>query len=173
MILISPYAAKLRDREGINPKNYPHWLQLVALLKHRRYQTTQIGVSGEERITGVDYFVVDKPLAEIARMASNAELVISVDSFLPHLCHAEKIKTPVITIFGQSDPLVFGYPDHVTLLKDRKYLRELQFRPWEEATYDPDAFVMPVEVVKVVDELYHSGKLLKCVNAGFASSANG
>ena len=152
MILISPFAAKLRNGKT-SPKNFPHWVQLIALLRHRRYQTTQIGVTGEERIAGVDYFVVDKPFAEIARMVSNAELVVSVDSLLPHLCHAEKIKTPVITIFGQSDPLIFGYSEHTALLKDRKYLREFQFRPWEEAEYNADAFVSAQEVVWKVDEI--------------------
>lgn len=152
MILIAPYAAKLRNG-GNSAKNYPHWIQLVGLLRHRRYQTTQIGVTGEERITGADYFVVNKPFAEITKMANNAELIISVDSFLPHLCHAEKIKTPVITIFGQSDPSVFGYPEHTVMLKDRKYLRELQFRPWEETEYNADAFVQAQEVVWKVDEV--------------------
>lgn len=152
MILISPYSAKLRNGNP-NPKNFPHFVQFVALLKHRRYQTTQIGVSGEERIAGVDYFTVDKPFAEIAKMASNAELVISVDSFLPHLCHAEKIKTPVITIFGQSDPVIFGHSEHTALLKDRKYLRKLQFRPWEEAEYITEAFVTAPEVAWKVDEV--------------------
>lgn len=152
MILISPYAAKLRDGSP-SPKNFPFWLQLVAFLKHRRYQTTQLGVSGEPRIDGVDYFVTDKSFAEIARMASNAELILSVDSFAPHLCHAEKIKTPVITIFGMSDPQIFSYPEHVALLRDRKYLREFQFRPWDEIQPNIEAFVTAQEVIWKVDEV--------------------
>lgn len=165
MILIAPYSAKLRNGK-LNPKCYPHWAQLVALLKHRRYQTTQLGVTDEERIAGVDYFVVDKPFAEIARMASSAELILSVDSFLPHLCHAEKIETPVITLFGPSDPLIFSYPEHIALLKDRKYLREAQFRPWEEVTYNADAFVSAAEVVWKVDEVIkqHVPELLLTAN---------
>lgn len=165
MILISPFAAKLHNGNP-SPKNFPNWLQLVALLKHRRYQTTQLGVTGEERIAGVDYFIVDKSFAEIARMASNAELVISVDSFLPHLCHAEKIRTPVITIFGMSDPDIFGYPEHIALLKDRKYLREFQFRSWDEIEPNPAAFVSAAEVIWKVDEVIkqHVPEMLMTAN---------
>ena len=155
MIIISPCSAKLRDSDKPNPKNYPTalWVQLVALLRHRRYQTTQIGVSGEERITGTDYFVVDKPLNEIKQMVDNAELFIAVDNFLPHLCNAEKVDTPGIVLVGQGNPVHWGYPQNVNLYKDKKYFRERQFWPWEDAQYIPEAFVPPQEVVWNVDEL--------------------
>ena len=54
-------------------------------------------------------------------------------------------------LFGQSDPLIFGHPENINLLKDRKYLREQQFWWWEQCEYKEDAFVRPEEVIKYLE----------------------
>jgi hypothetical protein len=59
-------------------------------------------------------------------------------------------------IFSQSDPVIFGHPDNVNLLKDRKYLRELQFQTWMGVPYNEDAFVSPDEVVNAVSQIARS-----------------
>jgi hypothetical protein len=58
-----------------------------------------------------------------------------------------------VVIWGKSDPLLFGYPENVNLLKDRKYLRARQFYIWDDEPFDPEVFVEPAEVVKAVKKL--------------------
>jgi hypothetical protein len=50
-------------------------------------------------------------------------------------------------VFGQSDPNIFGHPENINLLKDRKYLREKQFWIWEQAEFIEEAFVTPDVVI--------------------------
>jgi hypothetical protein len=71
---------------------------------------------------------------------------IGVDSFFQHFCW--DLGKPGIVIWGQSDPNIFGHPENINLLKDRKYLREKQFWLWEQAEYNEEAFVLPVAVLK-------------------------
>lgn len=152
MIIVAPYAAKLRDKEGTNPKNYPHWTQLLALLRHRRFQVAQIGITGEERLQGVDYFYTDLTFPAIEKLIENCDVWISVDSWLPHFCHARKLKGGIV-LWGQGDPSHWSYPENVNLLKDKKYLRKAQFEPWEWCKYNADAFVQAQEVVWKIDEV--------------------
>lgn len=149
-IIIAPFSAKL-ETGAPNPKNYNAWPELVSLLNAAGHEITQIGCKGESRIAGVAHFLIDWPLDRLKWLINNADLWITVDSFLPHLCATEKLK-PGIVLWGVSDPARFGYPHNINLLKSTSYLRPLQFEHWKTVPYNPDVFVEPEEVVKAINE---------------------
>jgi ADP-heptose:LPS heptosyltransferase len=139
MIIISPYAKKLRNGKE-NPKNYPYWKELVSFIKE---PIIQVGIDGEEQL--VPDFRKNLSIPELTNLINDCKTWISVDSFFQHL--AWDIGKPGIVLWGQSDPLIFGHPENTNLLKDRSYLREKQFWWWEQCDYREDAFVKPEVVV--------------------------
>jgi ADP-heptose:LPS heptosyltransferase len=147
MIIISPYAQKLRNGK-INPKNYPYWSELVEELFKNDYDIVQVGVEGEEPL--VSDFRKNLPLTELAELVHSCDTWIGVDSFFQHFCW--DLKKPGIVIWSQSDPLIFGHEENINLLKDRKYLRKEQFWLWEQGEYNKDAFVDPTIVLKHIKQ---------------------
>jgi ADP-heptose:LPS heptosyltransferase len=144
MIIISPYAQKLRNGKT-NPKNYSYWPELIKLLDH---PVVQVGVKGEQQL--VDDFRPNLPLTELAELVHQADTWISVDSFFQHFCW--DLKKYGIVIWGQSDPLIFGHEENINLLKDRKYLRKEQFWLWEQCEYKQECFVNPTQIVKHINQ---------------------
>ena len=142
-ILLSPYAQKMRNNMP-NPKTYPYWGEVVEELGENNF--IQIGVPNESLI--VKDFRVNLPLQEIRELIYKCDTWISVDSFLPHFAH--HLQKPGIVIFSLSDPLIFGYPENMNLLKDRSYLRPNQFEIWEVQSFIADAFVSPEIVVDAI-----------------------
>lgn len=150
-ILIAPYAAVLRNGKT-NPKNYPYWPEVISELVVRGVEVVQIGAADETRLPGVSRFIANWPLRKLKDLAIECDLWLSVDSFWPHFCHTERLKSGVV-IWGQSDPLIFGYPENENILKARSYLRECQFQSWEACEYREDAFVSPDVVIDAVTRL--------------------
>lgn len=150
-IIIAPYSARLHSGNK-NPKEYPYWTKLVELLSKDGYEVIQIGVTGEERILGVKSFLVNLSFNAVKVLINDAALWISVDSWLPHFCHAEKLKSGVV-LFGPSDPRIFGHPQNINLLRGRDYLRPFQFQTWSEWNHSPQAFVYAENVVQSVYKL--------------------
>jgi hypothetical protein len=148
-IVISPYSQKLIT-DKINAKNYPWWSEVVESLKKEGYYIIQIGITGEEPI-GADEIKYNLSFKEIKELILQSATWASVDNFLPHFCSF--IDKPGVVIWGQSDPVVFGYKKHTNLLKDRKYLRELQFYTWHDVVFTPDCFVSPDVVVKAIKDI--------------------
>jgi len=144
MIIIAPYAQKLRNGKN-NPKNYPYWPELIKLIDQ---PVVQVGVKGEQQLT--DDFRPNLPLTELAKLVHQADTWISVDSFFQHFCW--DLKKYGIVIWSQSDPLIFGHPENINLLKNRKYLRKEQFWLWEQCEYKQECFVKPKEIVKHIDQ---------------------
>ena len=142
MIIIAPYAQKLRDGNN-NPKNYPWWPELILLIKE---PIIQIGVQGEKQL--VEDFRKNLSLRQLEELVKECRTWISVDSFFQHFCW--DLKKPGVVLWGQSDPNIFGHPENINLLKDRKYLREKQFWWWEQCEYKAEAFVDPQEVLKYI-----------------------
>ncbi len=140
MILISPYARKLRNGKE-NPKNYPYWKKLVSLIDE---PIIQIGLDDETQL--VDDFRKNLTLPELESLIKECRTWISVDSFFQHF--AWDIGKYGIVLWGQSDPNIFGHPENTNLLKDKKYLREKQFWIWEQCEHLPESFVLPEEVIK-------------------------
>ena len=52
-----------------------------------------------------------------------------------------------IVLWSVSDPLIYGHPENINLLKNRSYLVQNQFLWWDSYEFNPDAFVKPKEVV--------------------------
>ena len=149
-IVIAAYAAKLAT-DKVNPKNYPMWGEVVRLLNEAGHEVTQIGCDGEARIHGVAHFLLNWPLERLKWLIENSDLWISVDSFLPHLCATEGLKTGIV-LWGVSDDRIWGYPHNINLVKDYKYLRKWQFAHWKDEWYDAEAFVAPEAVIEAVNE---------------------
>lgn len=135
MIVISPYARKLQSGKK-NPKDYPCWKELIALIDE---PIIQVGVEGEEPL--VSDFRTNLSLEELAELIKACRTWISVDSFFQH--YACDIGKPGIVLWGQSDPNIFGHPENINLLKSREYLRDNQFWNWELCENRHDCWVTP------------------------------
>jgi ADP-heptose:LPS heptosyltransferase len=140
MIIIHPYAKPLINGNR-NPKNYPYWKELIALIKE---PIVQIGVEGEEQL--VDDFRKNVPIKDLCRLLKDCRIWIGVDSFFQHL--AWDCQKPGIVLWSVSDPLIFGHLENINLLKSRDYLAENQFLWWDFTQYNSNAFVKPKEVIK-------------------------
>lgn len=127
-----------------NPKNYPHWKEVIDQINE---PIIQVGIDGETQL--VDDFRKNLPLSELKQLLQQCRTWISCDSFFQHLGYIEK--KPGIVLWSVSDPLIFGHPENVNLIKSRDYLAKDQFLWWEDQEYKRDAFVDPDEVVKALE----------------------
>ena len=141
MILIHPYAKPLKNGKE-NPKNYPYWGELVQELQ-KIMHVVQIGVESEKQL--VKDFRKNLSMAELRQLIKNCHTWIGIDSFFQHLAWSEG--KPGIVLWSVSDPNIFGHPENINLLKDKKYLASNQFLWWDYTPYNPEAFVSPQEVV--------------------------
>jgi len=144
MIVISPYAQKLRNGK-LNPKNYPYWKELIELIDE---PIIQVGIEGEEEL--VPDFKKNLPIKELRALIKDCRIWISCDSFLQHLGWDEGKKG--IVLWGPSDPLIFGHPENINLLKDRSYLVQNQFIWWEATEHQNERFVNPQEILAHLKE---------------------
>lgn len=140
MIIIAPFSQKLRTGKQ-NPKNYPYWEELIALIGE---PIVQVGVVGEKQL--VEDFRTNLPISELRKLIGECRTWIGVDSFFQHLAWDEK--KPGIVLWGPSDPLIFGHPENINLLKDRSHLVKNQFLWWESTEHQDERFVKPEEVIK-------------------------
>ena len=139
MIIISPYSKKMPDGKP-NPKNYPFWPELIALIDE---PIIQVGIEGEDQL--VPDFRKNLSIAELKDLLKECRTWISCDSFFQHLAWSEKKQG--IVLWSITDPLIFGHPENINLLKDRSYLSPRQFVWMSEQTFNLDAFVSPEEVI--------------------------
>jgi ADP-heptose:LPS heptosyltransferase len=109
----------------------------------------QIGVQGDSIINNVRPNF-DLPENEIIKLCLEAENIICVESFLPHLLAPYKLSA--IVLFSKSSPVHYGYPWNRNLLKDNKYLRPDQFMHWGVCPIDPDAFIEPQSVINLLTQ---------------------
>lgn len=144
MIIIAPYAQKLRTNK-LNPKNYPYWKELIAQIDE---PIIQVGVEGEEQL--VENFLIDQPIDELRKLIQTCHTWIGVDSFFQHLAWDEGKKG--IVLWGPSDPLIFGHPENINLLKDRSHLVNNQFMWWEATEHQNERFVEPQIVLEYLKE---------------------
>jgi len=144
MIIIAPYAQTLRTGKH-NPKNYPYWKELIELIDE---PIVQVGVAGEEQL--VENFKKNLPIDELRQLIQTCRTWIGVDSFFQHLAWDEGKKG--IVLWGPSDPLIFGHPENINLLKGRSYLVANQFLWWEATEHSDERFVLPTEIIKYLKE---------------------
>jgi len=149
MILISPYSRQMRNGNE-NPKNYPYWDGVVNLLRAEGKKVVQLASENEPSI-GADELHLKLPLKELKELLDKCDTWASVDNFWPHFCAMSK--KPGVVVWGKSDPLIFGYPWNVNLLKSRDCLRWNQFDIWECDTFDPKVFVPAAEVVEAIHKV--------------------
>jgi ADP-heptose:LPS heptosyltransferase len=140
MIIIHPYAKLLQNGKQ-NPKNYPYWKELIALINE---PIIQIGVEGEKQL--VDDFRKNLPIIELRQLIKDCRTWIAVDSFFQHLAWSEA--KPGVVLWSVSDPLIFGHAENINLLKDRATLAPNQFLWWDATEYNSEAFTSPEEVIK-------------------------
>jgi len=149
-LIISPYSQKLPKGEK-NPKNYPYWEQVIAILKDKipNLEVVQIGVTGEEILKGVTTIKHNLSQKDLCEYIKDCDFWMSVDNFFNHF--ATYYKTPNgFVIFGMSDPKIFGYKQNTNILKDRKYLRPDQFGYWWQVQYNEEVFLSGEEVANIV-----------------------
>ena len=143
MIIISPFSKTLRNRKT-NPKNYPYWKELIRLIDE---PIVQVGIDGEEQL--VDDFRKNLSLDELGSLVNQCRTWISCDSFFQHFAW-DKQKYGIV-LWSVSDPNIFGHPENINLLKDRKYLVQNQFLWWEHTEYDATKFVEPEVVLEYLN----------------------
>lgn len=143
-IVIAPSSRKLRNGKN-NPKNYPFFKELIALLE-KDYDIIQVSSVGEEALVPNTHF--NCSLDHIKELLKGCALWVSVDSFLQHLAH--HVGKKGVVLWGPSDPRIFGYPNNVNILKDKKYLRIKPFDIWEAIEFNAEAFVPPATVYSVI-----------------------
>lgn len=139
MIIISPYSKALRNGKQ-NPKNYPYWEELILFINE---PIVQVGIEGEKQL--VPDFRKNLPIDELRKLIRECRTWISCDSFFQHLAWDEG--KPGIVLWGPSDPLIFGHPENINLLKDRSYLAPNQFLWWEQTEHKNERFVKPQDVI--------------------------
>lgn len=144
MILFAPFAEKQPWLNGFpSPKDYPHARKLAEEL---RDDLVQVGGDQDEQL--VPDFRKNLPFEQLGELIKKSKTAICVDSYLQH-CYWYHDK-PAIVLWGISDPLIFGHSIHMNLLKDRKYLRPNQWDLYYSNQINPEAFVPPEEVIKLL-----------------------
>jgi hypothetical protein len=144
MIIISPYSKALLSGKQ-NPKNYPYWKELIAMIDE---PIVQVGIESEAQL--VSDFRKNLPITELRKLIQECRTWISCDSFFQHLGWDEGKKG--IVLWGVSDPLIYGHPENINLLADRKHLAENQFLWWEFVEHQNERFVKPEIVLEHLKE---------------------
>jgi hypothetical protein len=97
-------------------KVYPHFAELVSLLKARfpNVPIVQIGNESSTKLAGVDIDLIGRTtLNEAAGLLRGSRLHIDNEGGLVHV--ARSFGTPCCVIFGPTDPDYFGYPDNINI----------------------------------------------------------
>ena len=144
MIIISPYSKALLNGKQ-NPKNYPYWKELITMIDE---PIIQVGIEGEKQL--VPDFRKNLPIPALRELLQQCRTWISCDSFFQHLGWDEGKKG--IVLWGVSDPLIYGHPENINLLADRKHLAENQFLWWEFVEHRNERFVKPKIVLEHLKE---------------------
>lgn len=152
-ILIAPYPTALRS--GIlNAKSYPHWPELVSMLKRNGHEIIQIGIQGEQGIGEVDQFIIGWPFPKIRTLMEECDVFISVDSWFPHFAHYYRLPRGVV-LWGKSNPAIWGYSENENLFVSEANFRQWQYQDWESEPHDPSVFVPARQVVWAVERILH------------------
>jgi len=124
-----------------SPKDYPFARELAGLLE-KDYEVVQVGGGNDEQVC--KDFRPNLDFNQLGKLILASRTGISVDSYLGH--YYWYLGRRAIVLFGVSDPLIFGHPENLNLLVDRKFLRPRQFDLYYKTDYRPESFV-PVETI--------------------------
>lgn len=149
MILYAPFAARSPSLNGNpSPKDYPHAKELAKLLE-KDHEVIQVGGNGDGQLC--EDFRKNLSFNDLGKLIFQSQIGISADSYLQHYYwYLGKI---AIALFGISDPLIFGHPENLNLLIDRRFLRPNQFDLYYTSDYKTEAFVRPQDVLRALCEL--------------------
>ncbi len=148
-ILYAPFAARSPSLNGKpSPKDFPKAQELAELLE-KDHEVIQLG--GNDDLQVAKDVRRNLPHQQVVELIKWSDSGVCVDSYLQHAFW--EVGKPAVVLFGISDPVIFGHPENVNLLKDRNFLRPNQFDLYYLTDYKPDAFVTPEEVVKALHEL--------------------
>lgn len=148
-ILFAPFAARSPSLKGNpSPKDYP-WPRELAELLEKEHELIQVGGNGDEKIA--KDFRKNLSFTEVSNLIRQSDTGVCVDSYLQHhFWYAGRI---AVVVFGISDPIIFGHPENINLLKDRKFLRPNQFDLYYLDQYRPDSYVPPQEILTAIETL--------------------
>lgn len=132
-----------------SPKDYPFARELAERMEENR-QVIQVGGGEDEQVA--TEFRANLSFDDLGKLIEECETAVCVDSFLQHAMWF--FSKPAIVLWGISDPEVFGHPEHINLLRDRKFLRPNQFDLYYKNEHRPEAFFTPPEVIEKLNMLY-------------------
>ncbi len=118
-ILIIPYSRKLPGNIE-NPKNYPHWQNIVDLLITNNFKVQQLVFGTEEPVLNGVEALFNYTDEQQHKIVKEVDCWISVDTYWQHLAKYNNI--PGIVIWTLSNPNIFGYPENMNLYSNEKYL---------------------------------------------------
>lgn len=139
-IVLAPYSAWLPNRPD-NPKNYPYWDKVIKFLKRRNVYIIQIGAHKIKVIPNVDEYIFEPSFRQLVNLINEADLWVSVDSFLQHFVRLNNLNTVGVVVWGPSNPNIFGYKENVNVYLDEKFFRPNQFDVWFFETFDQQNWV--------------------------------
>jgi len=146
-LLLAPFAARGPSLGGKpSPKDYP-WPKELAELLETEHDVIQM--AGAEDVQVAKDVRRNLPHPQVVELIKWSDTGICVDSYLQHAFW--EVGKPAIVLFGISDPLIFGHPENLNLLRDRKYLRPQQFDLYYVNQYCNEAFVSPEEVIEALN----------------------
>ena len=146
MILFAPFAARSPSLGGRpSPKDYPKVKELAELLENED-EVIQVGGGNDEQVC--QNFQPNLSFDGLGKLIHASRTGVCVDSYLSH-CYWYFGRRAIV-LFGISDPLIFGHPENLNLLVDRKFLRPRQFDLYYLDQYNPQAFVDPPTVMKAL-----------------------
>jgi hypothetical protein len=145
-IIVSPWS-----RHKDNAKNYPYWNKLMFGLATKGWGLTQLGICDERKLDGCDY-KWNLSLSDVEELVRAVGYFISCDNFLHHLAYS--IGVQGVVLFGPSDPLIFGYPTQLNVLKNRDWLRKDQFGFYKDYVWEHsrEGWYEAEEVLKIMED---------------------
>ncbi len=148
-LLFAPFAARGPSLGGKpSPKDYPNPKELCELLE-KDHEVIQLG--GNDDVQVAKDVRRNLPHEQVCELIKWSDTGVCVDSYLQHAFWSEGKRA--VVLFSISDPLIFGHPENLNLLKDRSSLRPNQYDLYYTSDYKPEAFVTPQEVVKALSEI--------------------
>jgi ADP-heptose:LPS heptosyltransferase len=111
-ILIAPFSSRSPNVKR-NPKEWPHWPELVLRLRKAGHVVVQLGEPGDILLPA-DERVMPVDMSRIGDMLREADTFVSVDTWLQHAAALHGVKG--IVIWSVTDPKIFGRDMHVNLL---------------------------------------------------------
>ena len=154
-LLFAPFAARGPSLGGKpSPKDYPSPKELCELLE-KDHEVIQ--VAGNDDLQVAKDVRRNLPHEQVCELVKWSDTGVCVDSYLQHTYWS--LGKPAIVLFGISDPVIFGHPENLNLIRDRAYLRPNQFDLYYLTDYKPEAFVSPNEIL---DSLNSIGKQEAC-----------